>query len=119
VLYLAKLLVDSLNEAAIKEAAGTTAKGEKGLAKLERLLSAEGVPDARAVLTPFANVQGLRSRGAAHRKSTSFDITQAIGDLSRQKGFEKLLGDAIGTLDALREFAQQRGAADSEDNDLA
>jgi hypothetical protein len=107
VLYLAKLLVDSLNEEAIKTAVGKASKNEKGLKRLERLLTDAGVPDAPALLQPFANVQGLRSRGAAHRKGTSFDITLAIGELDRRKGFERLLHDAIGTLDALRDLAEQ------------
>ncbi|HET6506757.1 MAG TPA: hypothetical protein VFG42_08205 [Baekduia sp.] len=116
VLYLAKLVVDSLNEAAIEALTGKgDKKDEKGLAKLERLLDAKGIPDARGVLRPFANVQGLRSRGAAHRKATSFDITEAIGDLGRQEGFEKLLADAMGTLQALKQFAEQQSPLDDSD----
>jgi hypothetical protein len=56
------------------------------------------VNDAHALLTPFANVQGLRSRGAAHRKGSTFDITIAVGDYGRQRGFEKLLSEAIEVL---------------------
>lgn len=57
-------------------------------------------------------MQGLRSRGAAHRKGSTFDVTVAIGELGRQKGFEQLLRAAIETLDALRDFpVRQAGKA--------
>lgn len=105
VLYLAKLLVDSLSESEIKAVSERPVRGAAGLARLERLLTERGLQDAPALLRAFANVQGLRSRGAAHRKGESFDITVALGDLGRRAGFEKLLTDAIKTLDALRAFA--------------
>jgi hypothetical protein len=107
VLYLAKLLVDSLNEQMMIARVGKGRNGEKGLGKLERVLAGLDVPDARSMLRPFADVQGLRSRGAAHRKGSTFDITVAIGELGRQKGFEALLTSAISTLDALREVAER------------
>jgi len=107
VLYLAKLLVDSLNERMLTAKVGKGPADEKGLAKLERFLTELGLPDARALLSPFANVQGLRSRGAAHRKGSTFDITVAIGELGRQKGFAQLLSAALATLEALRAFAEQ------------
>jgi hypothetical protein len=106
VLYLAKLLVDSLNGDGINSAIGKGEQGEKELRKLERFLDEAGVEDPRRLLEPFANVQGLRSRGAAHRKGSSFDISTAIGDVSRRTGFERLLTEAIDTLQILRSFAE-------------
>lgn len=108
VLYLAKLLVDSLNEEDLAARIRDPVKGEKGLAKLERLLSEHGLKDARSLLTPFATVQGLRSRGAAHRKGSEFDITVAIGELGRQSGFERLLAEAMDTMATLRDFAERQ-----------
>jgi hypothetical protein len=108
VLYLAKLLVDSINEESIKTAIGKGDAGERALSKLERFLTHEGMEDARALLKPFADVQGLRSRGAAHRKGSSFDISSVFGDLDRRAGFEKLLGEAVEVLDVLLTFAQQK-----------
>lgn len=103
--YLAKLLVDSLNEEAITQTIGKGPKGEKGLGKLERLLGEEGVDDLASLIRPLANVQGLRSRSSAHRKGADFDLTVAIGELDRQQGFEKLLTEAVQTLEALRQHA--------------
>nr|WP_295382192.1 hypothetical protein [Pseudoxanthomonas sp.] len=111
VLYLAKLLVDSINEEALTDRIGKGPSGEKGLGKLERFLTDLGVSDARTLLGPFANVQGLRSRGAAHRKGSTFDVTVAIGELGRQKGFEELLRAASSTLETLREVAQRHAAS--------
>jgi hypothetical protein len=110
VLYLAKLLVDSLNEQALTAGMDKGPKDEKGLAKLERFLENQGVAEARTLLKPLAEVQGLRSKSAAHRKGSSFDITIAIGDLGRREGFNKLLEASIATLEALKGIA---AAADS------
>jgi hypothetical protein len=110
VLYLAKLLVDSLNEDALTAEMAGGPRGEKGLAKLQRFLENQGVADARTLLKPLAEVQGLRSRSAAHRKGSSFDITVAIGELGRRNGFDKLLEASIVTLEALKGIA---AAADS------
>ena len=110
--YLAKLLVDSLNEGAITNAIGKGEKGEKGIGKLERFLANEGVHDPASLLRPFANVQGLRSRGAAHRKAADFDLTVALGELDRPQGFEKLLTEAAQTLEALRQHAAGKDAAE-------
>ena len=101
VLYLAKLVVDSLNEKELRRAAGPGPKGEKGLGKLQRFLESAGIRDAEALIAPLAHVQGLRSRGAAHRKGSDFDITVAIGDLGRRAGFERLLSQVASRLETL------------------
>jgi hypothetical protein len=111
ILFLAKLLVDSINEEALDSAIDRH-KGEKGLSKLERFLTGLGVTSARTLLQPFADVQGLRSRGAAHRKGSSFDITVALGEHGRQAGFEHLMQAAIAALDALRDIAEGQKTAD-------
>jgi hypothetical protein len=109
ILYLAKLLVDSLNEEALDETVEKR-KADKGLAKLERMLDGLGVPNARTLLKPFADVQGLRSRGAAHRKGSDFDITTALGGSGRQAGFETLMQSAVVALEALRDIAEEQAA---------
>jgi hypothetical protein len=105
VLYLAKLVVDSLNEESLAATIGKR-KDEKGLAKLGRMLDGLGVPNARTMLKPLADVQGLRSRGAAHRKGTDFDITVALGEGGRQAGFETLMQSTLVVLEALRSIAE-------------
>ncbi len=110
ILNLAKLVVDSINEEAILGAIGKGPKDEKGLAKLERFLASKGIEDARQLLGPFARVQGLRSRGAAHTKGSDFDISVALGGATRREGFRKLLGEAIETLEALLAIAGPESA---------
>jgi hypothetical protein len=117
VLYLAKLLVDSLNEEALADSVEKR-KGDEGLAKLERVLDGLGVPNARLLLKPFADVQGLRSRGAAHRKGSDFDIDVALGGQGRQAGFESLMQAAVVALDALRDIAEEQAAHSLGPNDL-
>lgn len=105
VLYLAKLLVDYLNESAITKALKARVKGEKGLAKLERFLAETGAADAAALVRPFANVQGLRSRGSAHRKGSDFDLSVAIGELNRREGLRKLMSEAVNALESIKTHA--------------
>jgi hypothetical protein len=112
VLFLAKLLVDSLNEKALAAAMEKRPKDEKGLAKLQRFLEGLSVDEPRALLKPFAEIQGLRSRSAAHRKGSTFDITVALGELGRREGFNQLLKAAIGTLEALKGVAEKAAGPD-------
>lgn len=107
--YLAKLVVDYLNEAAITDVVGKGERDERGLRKLERLLEGLGAPDVKALVQPLAAVQGLRSRGAAHAKGTGYDLAIAIGDLPRRQGFENLLTGVMDTLEVLQNVA---GGAD-------
>lgn len=74
---LAKLLVDSLNEAEFIELVGKGEKGEKGIGKFERYLESVGVADPTAIAQVLRSIQGLRSRGAAHRKGEDFDLVAA------------------------------------------
>jgi len=99
---LAKLLVDSLNEAELIKAAGTGDKGEKGISKFERYLTSAGIPDAPAIAGPLRSVQGLRSRGAAHRKSQDFDLAAAgLDPKDLRSSFGTLLEQCIEALIAL------------------
>ena len=65
---LARLVVDYLNESEIIRAAGRGDQNEKGIGKLERLLAAEGF-DAAAAIGTLRDLQLLRSKVAAHRKT--------------------------------------------------
>jgi Glu-tRNA(Gln) amidotransferase subunit E-like FAD-binding protein len=78
VLDLAKLLVDSLNEETISVSlAGKGEKEEKGIAKLERLLTQCQYPHVERDMTLLRTIQGVRSRGAAHRKASDYDLSRA------------------------------------------
>lgn len=66
---LARLLVDYLNEKDIIRNVGKGDANEKGIGKLARLLVAIGSDTADAILAAFRDLQLLRSKVAAHRKT--------------------------------------------------
>lgn len=72
IVRLAKLVVDSLNEERIAKATSAREKGTKGITKLQRFLDEQEI--TASVCAELAVVQGARSRSAAHRKSSDFDL---------------------------------------------
>lgn len=114
VLNLAKLLVDSLNVEGLKSMLTGTVKGEQSIGKLERVLEGLGRDDASELTRPVAAVQGLRSRGSAHRKGGDYDLTKAIGDATRREGFETLLTDLTISLEAFKTVAEAQTPDDPE-----
>lgn len=79
ILGLAKVLVDSLNEAKLSELiAPDAAKGLRGsIAKLEAALTACGVTDHGEHTKFLRNLQNLRSTGSAHRKGSNYQTIAA------------------------------------------
>jgi hypothetical protein len=104
--YLAKLLVDSLNEAELSRALASKIQGERGLGKFERYLALIGFGDAESLLEVLRSLYGLRSRGAAHRKGEDFDIKRAIGERDRPSGFRDILERVTASLTDLEEYVR-------------
>jgi len=99
---LAKLLVDSLNEAEFTNVVGKGDKGEKGIGKFERYLASVGVADPSAIAQVLRSIQGLRSRGAAHRKGQDFDLDSAgLDPKDLRSSFGTLLEQCVEALTAL------------------
>jgi hypothetical protein len=73
VLYLVKLLVDSLNEKELVTALGGALPDEKGISKFERYLAARAYPYKDRDIGLLRTLQDLRSAGAAHAKGSRFD----------------------------------------------
>lgn len=100
---LAKLVVDSLNEEQIVAATQAPAEGAKGIAKLERLLQELDI-ESEPVCATLRQIQGARSRSAAHRKGKDFDPTVLLaGTADLRALFNQLLEqlvDHIGRLAA-------------------
>jgi hypothetical protein len=71
VLSLAKLLVDSLNEAALQRELVSTIPDEKGIAKFARWLRKKQLSGWESHLRFLRNLQALRA-GSAHRKGTTY-----------------------------------------------
>lgn len=114
VLSVAKLLADGLNDSGLDTSLSERVKDEKSIAKLTRMLEGLGREDASELTKPIAAMQGLRSRGAAHLKGTSYDLTKAIGDRTRREGFEVLLSDLTASLEQLKVVAEAQVSEDPE-----
>lgn len=72
ILGLTKAVIDSLNERAIVQELGTTIPDEKGIQKLERFLQEKGYTYTDRDLAILRELQSLRSRNAAHRRSANY-----------------------------------------------
>lgn len=72
ILGLTKAVIDSLNERGIVGELGTTVPNEKGIQKLERFFQEKGYPHADRDLAILRELQSLRSRNAAHRRSSDY-----------------------------------------------
>jgi sulfur relay (sulfurtransferase) DsrC/TusE family protein len=100
IVRLAKLVVDSLNEESIVLATGSRGKSEKGIAKLQRLLDEKGISDT--LCAELARVQGARTRSAAHRKGSDFNLPVLLdGNADLPTLFNDLLERLIVAFDQL------------------
>jgi hypothetical protein len=103
VMYLTKILIDSLNEAEITKQIGS-ASGAKGISKLEEYLKKKKVPDFEKHIQFLRDLQSLRSTGAAHRKGENYDKIArklGLGREDRRAVFARFLTKAIELLDAV------------------
>lgn len=99
---LAKVLIERLNEAEVAQRI-KVGKEEKGIAKVEKYLAAEGFHPAGARLEFLRNLQALRSgpahvKGAAYEKAAQYFRVEEDG---HQTAFDAMLRSAIDLLDAL------------------
>lgn len=82
VLALAKLCIDSLNEAEIAKQLPSKIENEKGMAKFERFLTLNGVI-AEPIVTFMRSLYGLR-HGVGHRKGDSYEKAAAFFGVGQQ-----------------------------------
>jgi hypothetical protein len=79
-LFLVKLLIDSLNEAELTQACPGGPPDEKGISKLKRYLEDMKYPHTDRDITLLRTLQDLRSSGAVHAKGKNFDrVWRKIG----------------------------------------
>lgn len=104
---LAKLLVDSLNEAEIARTLPPGPTGDKGISKLERWLSQAGYANADRDISFLRDLQSVRSAGAAHRKGSDYEkaLDRALGAKRRAAAGNDLLERALPLLEDLATFA--------------
>ena len=119
VMWLAKLLVDSLNERELEKAIGDRfVPGLKGIQKLNLFL--EEFENKEKIVQFLRDLQQLRSTGFAHRKGSNYYKTQEKLGLAGKKPSEivrDLLEKALIALQGLHEFLGRRGTV-SEDEEL-
>jgi hypothetical protein len=106
ILWLTKLLVDSLNEAELVKGLPKV-ENEKGIGKFERFLESKKCPHAKEIVELLRDIQRLRSTSVAHRKSRQYRETMKRLGLTGKSGPEvmkTLLNQAVGMLRTLRKF---------------
>lgn len=105
-LRLAKLMVDALNEKALIGAIGPGPDDERGIAKLERFLTASAEPSTDSIIDTLQRIQAVRSASAAHRKGKRFEqLRAAAPSQDRRLWFADLLERAITALEDLQRLA--------------
>jgi hypothetical protein len=115
-ILLTKLMVDSLNEKEIVLAlSGSRENGQRGIAKLDLLIDELSDGNANKPDTSVLHtIQGVRSRGAAHRKGSDFNLQKAgLNPDDLQGSFSSLLNQATKLLEELKGLAKSRSRRES------
>lgn len=105
---LAKMLIDSLNNAALDAALVSPMPDERSLAKLERFLTILGYPHLNRDIGTLRSIQGLRSTGAAHVRGSNYEkalIRRGLKGKSAPYIVTALLEDCIEMLNGLHLFS--------------
>ena len=104
---LALVLVDYLNE---KQVASylSDAKGDKGIAKLKKFLTAQSYQHTERDVRLLQRIQRMRSRIAAHSSGSSGQayLEEELGNDTPQEYIARLMTEATQMLDDLRVFAE-------------
>lgn len=109
VLWLAKLLVDSLNEEELAKAVSERGNDEKGISKFERFLKGQGFPCTEEIIQFLRDLQRIRSTGTAHRKGEAYQKSMNKLGLTGKRGPEAmriLLERAVAVLRTLHGFLE-------------
>lgn len=107
---LAKILIDSLNDAKLDETLSTQVPSERSIAKLERYLTSISYPHAKRDIAALRTIQGLRSTGAAHARGSNYAKALKRSGLVDQPApiiVKKLIEDAITMLDGLNAVGEK------------
>lgn len=105
VLHMTKLLVDSLNEKEIAQAAGVMPEGTKGIGKLQAFFASTDFEGGESIVQFLKDLQQLRSTGSGHRKGAAYDKEVArigIDPSRRPDSVARLLSEAVAMLEVLR-----------------
>lgn len=106
-LYLVKLMVDSLNEQELARVCGGALADDKSINKLSRYLASQKYTNVNRDIQLLRILQELRSSGAVHRKGNNFDKIRDKVGLNRDHPrivFRNLL---FGVNETLNDLASQ------------
>jgi hypothetical protein len=104
---LAKVVVDSLNQGGMVTATLTRAGTAGGINRLEQQLAEISYPRATDLLSVLRDIQGARSRSAAHRKGSDFDRDVLRGEAGSLRDlFEAYLERLRDAMADLAEFCK-------------
>lgn len=95
---LAKILIDSLNDAGLDSALASPIPDERSLAKLKRYLTIRKYPEIERDIGALSAIQGLRSTGAAHARGSNYTKALKRRNLEGQSApviISALIEDAI------------------------
>lgn len=104
VLAITKVLIDSINEKKIQELLSSQIPDEKGISKLQRLLTEKGLLGYETHIQFLRDLQNLKSATASHRKGSEYDRIAkkwGIGDIRYRDVFSDILDKSIQLLDYL------------------
>ncbi|WP_189946654.1 hypothetical protein [Streptomyces roseolus] len=106
---MTQLFVDALNEREIQKRLPDRIDNEKGISKLKRWLDQEGYPHADRDTQFLRNLQEIRSKATAHRKSSDYEktLTKVFGDLRGPAAVKTFFTSALSMLTGLSEWASE------------
>ena len=103
---MTQLFVDAINEKQVQAQLPDKIENEKGISKLERWLKLVGYPHAERDVQFLRNLQEVRSKATAHRKSREYEkmLTKVFGDLRGPAAVKALFVSALAMLTGLNEW---------------
>jgi hypothetical protein len=103
---MTQLFVDAINEKQVQAQLPDKIENEKGISKLERWLKLAGYPHAERDIQFLRDLQEVRSRATAHRKSKDYEkaLTKVFGDLRGPAAVKKLFTSALVMLMGLSDW---------------
>lgn len=106
---MTQLFVDALNEREIQKRLPDRIDHEKGISKLKRWMEQEGYPHAERDTQFLRNLQEIRSKATAHRKSSDYEkaLTKVFGDLRGPAAVTTFFTSALSMLTGLSEWASE------------
>lgn len=106
ILYLTKLLIDSLNEKQISRSVSSLPEDCKGITKLEILLGEIGYPHGDRFIQLLRCMQSVRSKGSAHRKGSSYEKSLKQLGVSKSDYIESFACILRAVIDCLADLAR-------------